>query len=134
VPYATSLGTIAGVLEIFPYVGGLVTLVLASLMALTVGIPQFIGVIVLYVVLVFVESHVLAPLLFGRAVGLPPIAILLALLAGVELLGIAGALIAVPITVILWVIVEEVWPARAAATPDPGLPPGTATGAEPNSG
>ena len=119
VPYATSLGTIAGVLEIFPYVGGLVTLVLASMMALTVGIPQFIGVVVLYVVLVFVESHVLAPVLFGRAVGLPPIAILLALLAGVELLGIAGALIAVPITVILWVIVEQAWPAR----PDPGTDP-----------
>jgi predicted PurR-regulated permease PerM len=114
VPYATSLGTIAGVLEIFPYVGGVVTLVLASLMALTVGIPQLIGVVILYVVLVFVESHVLAPLLFGRAVGLPPIAILLALIAGVELLGIAGALLAVPVTVIIWVIAEELLPNRNA--------------------
>lgn len=133
VPYATSLGTIAGVLEIFPYVGGLVTLVLASLMALTVGVPQLIGVIVLYVVLVFVESHVLAPLLFGRAVGMPPIAILLALLAGVELLGIAGALIAVPITVILWVVVEEVWPAPPVA-PAAGDPPDSATSPGPDSG
>ena len=114
VPYATSLGTIAGVLEIVPYVGGVVTLLLASLMALTVGIPQLIGVIVLYLVLVFVESHVLAPLLFGRAVGLPPIAILLALIAGVELLGVAGAVLAVPVTVILWAVADELLPPRPA--------------------
>ena len=120
VPYATSLGTVAGILEIFPYVGGFVTLILACLMALTVGLPQLIGVIVLYVILVFVESHVLAPLLFGRAVGLPPLAILLALLAGVELMGIAGALLAVPVTVIVWVVVQTLLPARAApATSSP---------------
>jgi predicted PurR-regulated permease PerM len=69
-------------------------------------------VLVLYVILVNLESHVLAPLLYGRALGLPPVAILIALLAGVELLGILGALLAVPLTVILWAITEEYMPKR----------------------
>lgn len=63
---------------------------LAVLSAATVGVPQVIAVLVLYVVLVNLESHILAPLLYGKALGLPPVAILLALLAGVELLGILG--------------------------------------------
>ena len=110
IPYAWSLGAVAGVLEIVPYVGGVITVILAVVSAATVGIPQVIGVLVLYVILVNLESHVLAPLLYGRALGLPPVAILLALLAGVELLGILGALLAVPLTVILWAIAEEFMP------------------------
>lgn len=110
VPYAWSLGVVAGILEIVPYVGGAVTVILASVSAATVGVPQVVAVIVLYVVLINIESHILAPLLYGRALGLPPVAILLALLAGVELLGVLGALLAVPITVIAWAIAEEFLP------------------------
>ena len=117
VPYAPSLGVIAGILEVVPYVGGFITVVLAVLSAATVGVPQVIAVIVLYVVLVNIESHVLAPLLYGKALGLPPVAILLALLAGVELLGILGALLAIPLTVIIWAIGEEFAPQRSAAVP-----------------
>ncbi len=117
VPHWISLAVIAGVLEIIPYVGGLITVILAGVVALSLGVPQLIAVIVLYLVLVNVESHVLAPLLFGKAVGLPPVAILISLIAGVELLGVAGALLAIPVTVILWVIVDELWPAKTPAQP-----------------
>jgi predicted PurR-regulated permease PerM len=110
IPYAWSLGIVAGTLEIVPYVGGAITLLLAGLGAATVGLPQVAGVIVLYVVLVSIESHILAPLLYGRALGLPPVVTLLALLAGVELLGILGALLAIPLTVIAWAIADELAP------------------------
>jgi predicted PurR-regulated permease PerM len=115
VPFALSLGVAAGILELLPYVGGLVTVVLAGITALSLGLPQVIAVIVLYLVLVNVESHILEPWLFGKAVGLPPVAILLALLTGVELIGIAGALLAIPLLVILWVLVEELYPAPVVA-------------------
>jgi predicted PurR-regulated permease PerM len=117
VPYAPSLGVIAGILEVVPYVGGFITVVLAVLSAATIGVPQVIAVVVLYVVLVNVESHILAPLLYGKALGLPPVAILLALLAGVELLGILGALLAIPLTVIFWAIGEEFVPRQPAVIP-----------------
>jgi predicted PurR-regulated permease PerM len=128
VPYALSLGVVAGILEIVPYVGGAITVVLAVLSAATIGSPQVVGAIVLYVVLVNLESHILAPLLYGRALGFPPVAILLALLAGVELLGILGALLAVPLTVIVWAISDEFLPneksGRSDAEPER---PGAAT-------
>lgn len=127
VPYAWSLGVVAAILEVVPYVGGAITVVLAALSAATVDLPRVIGVVALYVILVNIESHILAPVLYGRAVGLPPIAILLALLAGVELLGIAGALLAAPLTVIVWAIVEEFAPrpVPVAIAPEPArLDPG----------
>ncbi|MFT4037821.1 MAG: AI-2E family transporter, partial [Thermomicrobiales bacterium] len=114
VPYALSLGVVAGILEVIPYLGGFITVVLAVLSAATIGVPQVIAVLILYVVLVNLESHILAPLLYGKALGLPPVAILLALLAGVELLGILGALLAIPLTVILWAVGEEFAPRKAA--------------------
>jgi predicted PurR-regulated permease PerM len=110
IPYAASIGVIGAVLETVPYVGGGITIIVAGLVALSVGVPQMIGIIIIYTILVNVESHVMAPVLFGRFVGLPSVAILLALLAGVELLGVVGALLAVPATVIIWAIVEELWP------------------------
>ena len=113
VPYAWSLGVVAGILEIVSYVGGAITVLLAVFSAATLGLPHVIGVIILYVVLVNVESHILAPLLYGRALGLPPVAILLSLLAGVEFLGILGALLAIPITIIAWAIAEEFAPGPA---------------------
>ena len=93
--------------------GGAITVLLAVFSAATLGLPHVIGVIILYVVLVNVESHILAPLLYGRALVLPPVAILLSLLAGVEFLGILGALLAIPITIIAWAIAEEFAPGPA---------------------
>jgi len=110
IPYAASIGVIGAVLEIVPYVGGAITIIVTGLVALSVGIPQLVGILIVYTILVNLESHILAPVLFGRVVGLPSVAILLALLAGVELLGVVGALLAVPATVIIWAIVEELWP------------------------
>jgi predicted PurR-regulated permease PerM len=130
VPYAWSLGVIAGILEVIPYVGGAITVVLAGFSAATIGIPQVIGVIILYVILVNFESHVLAPVLYGRALGLPPVAILLSLLAGVELLGVLGALLAVPLTVIVWAIVEEFAPRADRALPVTADAPATGETAE----
>lgn len=113
VPYAISLGVVAAALEVVPYVGGAITVVLAVFTAFTIGWPQVVAVVVLYVVLVNLESHVLEPLLYGKAVGLPPILILLSLLAGVELVGILGALIAVPAAVIVTELVEAFVPRSA---------------------
>ena len=87
VPYTWSLGVVAGTLEVVPYVGGAIT-----------------------VLLINVESHILAPVLYGRALGLSPVAIPLALIAGVEPLRIVGVLVAIPLAIIAWAITEEFAP------------------------
>lgn len=129
VPYATTLGLTAGILEIVPYLGGAITLVLATAIALTIGLPTVIGVIVAYTVLVNVESHILAPQLVGDAVGLPPVVVLGALLIGLEAEGIIGVLLAVPMALIVSAVIDEFWPERrrtpreSASDPKPARRP-----------
>lgn len=124
VPYAVSLAVVAAVLEAVPYLGGAVTLALAIPLALIAGPIHAAGVIILYIVLVNLETHVLAPIFFGKTVDLPPVAVLVALLIGVESAGILGAVMAIPATVIVWAVVEELRPLPP--------PPGAAPGAPPN--
>lgn len=129
VPYALSLGVIAAALELVPYLGGAVTVVLAGLIAASVSPWHVLAVIALYVVLTNIEAHVLSPLVLGHAVGIPTVGVLAALLIGVELLGILGALLAVPAAVVIWATVEEIWPSRAeSGSPDRAPAPAPSSG------
>lgn len=109
-PFALTLGTIGAVLEIIPYVGGFVTIALTILVALTTGkLWLLIAAVVWYVVVVNVEAHIVAPKLVGEIVGLQPLVVVLALFLGAEFLGILGALLAVPLAVIVQAVLNEFW-------------------------
>lgn len=110
IPYATSLGLTAATLEVIPYLGGAVTLVLAVGIALSLGLPHAIGVVLLYILLINIESHILAPRFIGEAVGLPSVVVLGALLVGLEWKGILGVLLAVPAVLVIAAILDEFWP------------------------
>jgi predicted PurR-regulated permease PerM len=123
-PYALTLGTIGAVLEIIPYVGGFITIVLAVLVAATTGkLWLVIAVIVWYAIIVNLEAHIVAPKLVGEIVGLHPLVVVLALFLGAEMLGILGALLAVPIAVIVQALLDEFWtfvePASETREPPP---------------
>jgi predicted PurR-regulated permease PerM len=107
VPYAVTLGVIGGVIEIIPYIGGFITVVLAILIAATKSPLLVVWVGVWYTVVVQTQAHVLAPVLMGRAVGMHPLVIVIALFVGVEALGFYGALLAVPIAVVLQTLLDE---------------------------
>lgn len=125
-PFAISLGIIAGVLEVIPYLGGLVTVILAVMLAMTLGWWHVLAVLVAYVVLINIESHILAPKLIGNAVGLPPVAVLMALLAGLELRGVVGVLLAVLSALVIAAVLDEFWPTGvdldSSAADSAGLP------------
>ena len=133
VPYALTLGTIGAVLEIIPYVGGAITIVLAVLVAATTGkLWLIIAALVWYAIVVNLEAHIVAPKLVGEIVGLNPLVVVLALFLGAELLGILGALLAVPLAVIMQAMLDEFWTfddadgdARAATETNLALQPGT---------
>lgn len=110
-PFAASLGLTAGVLEVIPYLGGALTVVIATAVALTIGLPQTLLVIVLYAMLINLESHILAPRFIGNAVGLPSVVVLMALFIGLESKGIVGVMLAVPASLVLTAILDELWPA-----------------------
>ncbi len=101
IPYAGLLAAIAAVLEIIPTLGPILAAVPALLIAITISPQTFIIVLIAYVVIQQVESYLIAPRLMGQAVHMSPFAILIALLAGTSLLGILGALLAVPVTLTL---------------------------------
>jgi predicted PurR-regulated permease PerM len=124
VPFALTIGLVGGVLEIVPYLGGITALLLAVLSALTVHPLLALWVILIHIIIVEVEGHLLAPALFGRAVGLHPAVILVALLVGIKSGGIVGVLFAVPVAVVLLTVLDEVYAG-------PRLPDTTSAGPEP---
>jgi predicted PurR-regulated permease PerM len=132
VPYAVTLGVVGGILEIIPYVGGFITVVLALLVATTEGPLQLIGVVVWYTIVVQAEAHILAPKLMERALGLHPLLVIVALFIGTESLGFFGALLAVPIAVVLQVLIDEFYAfddqeprsGPLVPAPAPGVPDG----------
>jgi predicted PurR-regulated permease PerM len=111
VPYAVFLGVLAGVLELVPLVGPIVAGAAAALVALTQPFPLVLWVILAAIAIQQIENNLLVPRISGEAVGLHPLAALLAVLIGVELAGLAGAIFAVPLTGIGW----SLWRARLRA-------------------
>jgi predicted PurR-regulated permease PerM len=114
VPFAFSIGLVGGILEIIPYLGGAVAVSLAAVSALTVKPLLALWVILFYVVVVEIESHLVAPTFYGRVIGLHPVVVLLALVVGAKAQGVLGVFFAVPVVVVLGVIIQE---ARKALVP-----------------
>ncbi len=118
VPYPLVIGLLAGLFELMPMIGPVLGAIPAVLISLVHGFPLVLWVVLLFVFIQQVESNVIGPRITGHAVGLHPLGALLALLAGVELGGILGALFAVPAAGILYVLAVAVyWQWRGQAVP-----------------
>lgn len=109
VPYFYVLALIAAVGELIPIVGPLLAAIPAILVALTVSPALALGVTIFYIAQQQFENHVLVPKVMERQVGVSAVMVVLALLLGGSLLGIAGAILAVPTAAILQVLFEEVF-------------------------
>jgi len=107
VPNALSLALFAAVVDVIPVIGGLLATAPAVLVALSQGLPT--GVLVLVALFVYqeLENRVLIPKVYGRVLRLSPATIILALLAGGILLGVIGALLALPVAAGLQMMLQE---------------------------
>lgn len=104
------IGLIAGAISFIPFVGTFVGAVMALGMALAQFPPEWMGVVkvaAVFLVGQMVEGNFLSPKLVGDRVGLHPVWIMFALLAGGSLFGFTGVLIAVPVAAVLGVIVRH---------------------------
>ncbi|MBI4919718.1 AI-2E family transporter [Candidatus Azambacteria bacterium] len=99
--YAFLIAVLVAALEIVPFVGPIVAGGLATLLALSQSVVLGIWTLIFFIVAQQLEGHILVPLLVKKLVGLNPVAIILALLVGVKLGGILGALLAVPIAAVI---------------------------------
>ncbi|MBV8722115.1 MAG: AI-2E family transporter [Candidatus Eremiobacteraeota bacterium] len=120
VPYPFLLGLVAAVGDLVPYVGAILAFIPAFLSALiNNGIGNSLIVAVAFVAIFEAEGHIIAPNIVSKTVRLSPFAVLLAILAGAELGGIIGALVAIPVLGALRVIALRVFRPREANEPQP---------------
>jgi len=107
VQYALFLALLAGSLEIIPYIGPTISAVPAIFFAFLQSPALALFVVIAYVLIQKAEGLILVPKVMEKAVGISPLAVLIALLVGFKIAGIAGLLLAVPLVGILNVIFEE---------------------------
>lgn len=107
VPFALTIAVVSGVLGLIPYVGNIIALLLATMSALTISPALALWVVVLNLIVGNVAAHILAPWLYGRAMGLHSAWMLLALLCGAKVAGVMGVFFAVPVTVMLTAVLQE---------------------------
>jgi predicted PurR-regulated permease PerM len=113
VPYFYVLALIAAFGELIPIVGPVLSAVPAVIVALTVSPTLALGVIVFFLVQQQFENHIHVPKVMQRQVGVSPVTVITSLLIGGSLLGVVGAILAIPTAAILQVAFYELWPDAA---------------------
>ena len=107
IPYALPLALIAGILEVVPIVGPIISAIPAILVGLTVAPVFGLAAAALFLVVQQLENHLIVPMVMSKVVGLQPPFVILALLIGAKLAGIGGAFLAVPIIVVIRIVLKE---------------------------
>jgi predicted PurR-regulated permease PerM len=108
VPYPLLLGMMVALLDLIPMVGSTVAGIVVSLVALTVSLPVAVGTLAFYVGYRFFEDYLLTPRVMRHTVRISPGLTIIATLIGGVLLGLIGALIAIPVAAGIHLVLEEV--------------------------
>ena len=108
VPYALPLAIVAGLMEVVPVIGPIISAIPAVLIAYLQSPILALFTVIAFFFIQQLENHIVVPQVMKKAVGLNPLIVILAVAMGGKLLGFAGALLAVPIAVVIQVVLEEV--------------------------
>jgi predicted PurR-regulated permease PerM len=111
--FSVSLAIIAGILEIIPIVGPIIATIPAVLVGVTQSGWHAVAVIILYIFIQQLEQSLFVPRVMKSAVGLDPLVVILAIMIGGRLGGTLGALLAIPVTVVLLILWKEYQAASA---------------------
>jgi predicted PurR-regulated permease PerM len=115
-PLALGVAVVAGVLELIPVLGTIVGITLGVSLAATISMRLAFTVLAVFVVGRLVQDNLVNPYVFSRSLEMPPTLVILALLLGAELMGLEGALIAVPALAALQVLVQNLYVQPLAET------------------
>lgn len=108
IPFALTLGVLAGLLEFIPTVGPIIAAIPALAIALTISPWKALIVLIIYIAVQQLENNLLVPTIMKRAVGINPAIIIIAILIGAELAGILGIILAVPMAAVISIVLR-VW-------------------------
>jgi predicted PurR-regulated permease PerM len=124
IPLALALGFLSAIFNVVPYLGVIISIVPALLLASQFGLVKVILVIVVFLIANQVEALVLSPNILGKSTELHPITIILTIIAGASILGVFGGLLAVPLVALAKLLVYKHWiGSRYHTPPDAQAPP-----------
>jgi predicted PurR-regulated permease PerM len=106
-PFFYVLALICGIGEMIPVLGPVLAAIPALAVAATISLQKTILVLIFLIAQQQLESNFLVPRIMSRHVGVSPVTVLVALLIGASLLGIVGAILAVPTAAILQVVANQ---------------------------
>ncbi len=101
IQFAFVLAVIAGLLEIIPIIGPVISAIPAVMLGILQNPILGLWIVLLYIIVQQAENHFLVPNIMAKAVGLNPILIIISLLIGTKLFGILGLILAVPMAAII---------------------------------
>ena len=116
IPFFYVLALICGIGELIPVVGPILSAIPAVLVASTISYQKALAVILFFLVQQQFENHVLVPKVMERQVGVSAVMVIISLIIGGNLLGILGALLAVPTAAIVQVLFTEIVEQRETAS------------------
>ena len=109
VNYPISLSVLAGVLDFIPILGPIIAGILIFVFAAVDSLFKGVFILILFILIQQIEANVLAPILGQKFIGLPPFLVMISLLIGGKLLGLGGAILAVPLTGIFFKVLQEIF-------------------------
>lgn len=113
-PFPLALALLAGLLDLVPQVGATLGGAILVLATLTQGVPEALAMLVIVVVYQQIENYALQPLIQGRAADVSGFFVIGSVVLGAALLGVLGALVAVPLTAAIQIVVRELTAERRA--------------------
>ena len=113
-PHALALAVIAGILDLIPKIGALLAGIIIGIVALSVSLAALIIFVVVIVVYQQIENYVLQPTIIGRAANVSGFTVLVSVLVFGSLFGVVGAIIGVPVSAGILIVIEELTADRRA--------------------
>ncbi|MBI3458732.1 AI-2E family transporter, partial [Candidatus Azambacteria bacterium] len=107
IPYPLLLAIVAGLLEIVPFVGPIISAITGILIAFSVSAKIGLITTAFYLIINQIENNIIIPLLMKKVIGLHPVVIIIVLMIGFKLYGIMGMIIAVPLTTVLDQLIKD---------------------------
>ena len=108
IPYSILLGLFVALIDLIPIIGSYIGGAAVTLAALTVSLPVAVATLAFFIVYKLAEDYFIVPRVMGRTVQVPATATLVAVLIGGGLLGIVGALVAIPVAAAVRLLLQEI--------------------------
>jgi predicted PurR-regulated permease PerM len=124
VPFRVPLAVLMAFLDLIPLVGATIGGVVIGLVTAFNDFPtDTIIWVIVFILYQQAENNLLQPVIYRRTVNVHPLLVIVAILIGTGLLGVLGALVAIPVAAAVQIIARDAWANRDVAEPPPGVPP-----------